>query len=514
MTTINDRNIRQYVRYYFENRNNLPNDLREIPIGNWIVSAVTNMSGLFSNRTTFNEPLNWDVSNVKDMSQMFLGCRDFNQPLNWDVRNVRDMSEMFMMCRNFNQDLSNWGETMDLVQNMRRMFYECSNFNGPLNDWFVRYVTNMYEMFYQCINFNQPLNNWEVNNVTDMRRMFYGCVNFNQDLSSWKTLPYVDADHIFTMSGVTPENQIDFEVVTDTDSADSADSEQYSDYGSEYDEPMAPLDHELIGNHTPPSPNSPHSPQAAPGNGLQPIVEVPIHHGEPIHMTQTTEIFSILDGVHIPATELPPPADVNSILFYQNNNYILTNTEQLRRLIDRNSHDNALVLICRREMVDALDIREPDLRDTTIYANTQKLLGLGGGYIRASYVLAALNHRAANTTENVVYVLTPDPRTPPAPTVVSLEYYVSTDPDAFSASHCQAGRGGPIYNIVISEYDIVGRGNKKRTKRNKGKKRNKSNKVKKPNNKKGKKSNNRNKGTQLNKGKKLRKNKKTRKIYT
>ncbi len=80
---ITDGNIHNLVRTYINNRNRLPAWLQGIPIGDWDVRHVTNMSNLFENFTTFNEPLNnWNVSNVTSMDGMFNHCRNFNQPLN------------------------------------------------------------------------------------------------------------------------------------------------------------------------------------------------------------------------------------------------------------------------------------------------------------------------------------------------------------------------------------------------------------------------------------------------
>ena len=66
-------------------------------IRNWDVSNVTNMSRMFEDAESFNQPLNnWDVSNVTTMIDMFLGATSFNQPLNnWNVSNVTDMDSMF-----------------------------------------------------------------------------------------------------------------------------------------------------------------------------------------------------------------------------------------------------------------------------------------------------------------------------------------------------------------------------------------------------------------------------------
>ena len=84
-------------------------------IGDWDVSHVTDMSGLFhrefhENYHPFNRPLdNWDVSNVTTMKRMFQNSR-FNQPLdNWDVSNVTTMEHMFLNSK-FNQPLNWWGD--------------------------------------------------------------------------------------------------------------------------------------------------------------------------------------------------------------------------------------------------------------------------------------------------------------------------------------------------------------------------------------------------------------------
>ena len=54
-------------------------------INNWDVSNVTDMSGLFKNKTTFNSNIsNWNVSNVTNMSEMFsldeMAITEYNKP--------------------------------------------------------------------------------------------------------------------------------------------------------------------------------------------------------------------------------------------------------------------------------------------------------------------------------------------------------------------------------------------------------------------------------------------------
>ena len=67
-TIINDNNIRELINSYFDDRQRLPEDLRERPLNDWDVSRVTNMERLFSQRNGFNEDISaWDVSNVSSL---------------------------------------------------------------------------------------------------------------------------------------------------------------------------------------------------------------------------------------------------------------------------------------------------------------------------------------------------------------------------------------------------------------------------------------------------------------
>jgi surface protein len=248
MTIINDTNIHEYVKSYCSNeRTELPEILQNIPIGEWDVSNVTDMSNLFADQIQFNEPLKWDTSKVTNMENMFYECINFNQslhsnlniwntnnvtnmigafdsckkfnnlnePLNWDTSNVTNMRLMFSDCRRFNVPLIEWNtskvtdtsfmfygcEDFDqllesnvniwntsIVTNMDSMFTGCKEFNNltkPLN-WNTSQVTNMQAMFFECVRFNVPLN-WNTSKVTNMARMFSHCKQFNQPLKPLDT---------------------------------------------------------------------------------------------------------------------------------------------------------------------------------------------------------------------------------------------------------------------------------------------------------------------------------------
>ena len=73
ITQINDRNIHNLVEIYIENKDSLPTDLKNVNIGDWDVTYVTDMSRLFENKEDFNEPLNnWNVGKNRKFSNKSL----------------------------------------------------------------------------------------------------------------------------------------------------------------------------------------------------------------------------------------------------------------------------------------------------------------------------------------------------------------------------------------------------------------------------------------------------------
>ena len=90
-------------------------------INRWDTSLITDMSGLFKDKQTFNENIsNWNVSSVINMEGMFKDASNFDQNIsNWNVSNVINMEGMFKDASNFDQNMSNWN-----VSNvpMRSMF--------------------------------------------------------------------------------------------------------------------------------------------------------------------------------------------------------------------------------------------------------------------------------------------------------------------------------------------------------------------------------------------------------
>ncbi len=154
------------------------------PIGGWNVSKVTNMSGMFNNARAFNQTIeNWDVSKVTSMLQMFTDATTFNQPIgNWDVGNVINTGDMFNNATAFNQPIGDWD--VSNVTNMNGMFANATAFNKPITDWDVSNATTMRGMFNNATAFNQPIGNWDVSKVSNMREMFYSATSFNQPIGT------------------------------------------------------------------------------------------------------------------------------------------------------------------------------------------------------------------------------------------------------------------------------------------------------------------------------------------
>ena len=201
---LNDTNIREAVRLWTsginEDRIRVTRQYRDI--STWDVSIVTDMSGLFQNRSTFNDDIsNWDVRNVTNMQSMFSRASSFNQPLErWNVSNVTNIMAMFYNASSFNQPLANWERTDSTVGNVTKMvgmFELASSFNQPIGIWNVGNVTNMDSMFFGASSFNEPIDGWNVSNVTNMRSMFNEASVFNQDIGHWNVSNVNDMELMF-----------------------------------------------------------------------------------------------------------------------------------------------------------------------------------------------------------------------------------------------------------------------------------------------------------------------------
>ena len=92
-------------------------------ISTWNVSAVTDMSYLFKDKSTFNDDISsWDVSSVTTMNSVFYGASAFNQDIgSWNVSSVTDMFYMFNRASAFNQDIGSWDVSSVTMGSMFRL---------------------------------------------------------------------------------------------------------------------------------------------------------------------------------------------------------------------------------------------------------------------------------------------------------------------------------------------------------------------------------------------------------
>jgi surface protein len=144
-------------------------------------SALTTTRQMFARCTAFNQSVsNWDVSAVKEMSFMFYYCTAFNQSVsNWDVSAVKDMSFMFVGCIVFNNGLASGDPGTGPL---------FANGKAPTTE-----LKNTFGTFTNCTAFNQSVSNWDVSAVKDMSFMFVGCIVFNNGENSGESTGYLFA---------------------------------------------------------------------------------------------------------------------------------------------------------------------------------------------------------------------------------------------------------------------------------------------------------------------------------
>ena len=167
---------------------------------NWDTSLVTDMSGAFLYKMSFNGEIgNWNTSNVINMFQTFHSAYAFNKDIgSWDVSNVVAMNEMFFEARVFNQDIGNWNTGS--VTTMHSMFMRSYNFNQDISRWNTSGVVNMLSMFQTAYAFNQDIRMWDISSIqsNNLHYMFhqatqmianYGLTNNHLVALAWFSAP-------------------------------------------------------------------------------------------------------------------------------------------------------------------------------------------------------------------------------------------------------------------------------------------------------------------------------------
>jgi len=166
-------------------------------INAWNTATVTDMSGMFSDASAFNQNMgSWNTSAVTKMQNMFFQASVFNQNIGaWNTGAVTDMSRMFQGASAFNQNIGAWNTAA--VNTMDFMFTSASSFNGNIGSWNTAAVTDMAGMFLQATSFNQNIGSWNTGAVTNMSSMFSRAIAFNQNIGAWNTAAVIDMSNMF-----------------------------------------------------------------------------------------------------------------------------------------------------------------------------------------------------------------------------------------------------------------------------------------------------------------------------
>lgn len=92
-------------------------------IGDWDISLVTSLQGMFQYKFSFNQDLsNWDTSAVTNMAQLFKSANLFDQDISsWDTSKVTTFADTFRDAHVFNHDITGWDTSS--ATNMVTMFY-------------------------------------------------------------------------------------------------------------------------------------------------------------------------------------------------------------------------------------------------------------------------------------------------------------------------------------------------------------------------------------------------------
>lgn len=396
------------------------------PLNNWNTSKVINMMGMFYNALSFNQPINdWDVSNVKHMQVMFSGAKMFNQPLNdWDTSNVMNMTSTFANAELFNQPLDKWNTSN--VKTMANMFFGAKSFNQPINTWNVSNVKDMKMMFNEAMAFNQPLDSWDVSNVKDMTFMFSNSA-FNQPLNSWDVSNVINMHYIFNRS---PFNQTinNWRIRR----SDISDLNLIFD-GSILSPENKPIDYQNMINKT----NDDSSLQNS-SLQINPENETAIDY---INMGDEVNVKQYLNE------------DEKNIVFYFNGKIYTSNKDNLKYLTtDPESKGHNVKFECKT--IGSMD-RSNIIMDVPYF--TLKIIGL--------YGLASLSKITTIINSNDIRCI--EITSQPIRQLVSTASFQATgnDPNYVGASHCQEGQGESVYDLLKINYSLTGGKNKRSKKR-------------------------------------------------
>jgi len=190
------------------------------PIGNWDVSRLRDLSGLFQDTVTtvpgggpgggggLSSVSSWDVSNCYNFSSMFRNAKGLGDDLDlsgWRMSRAVDLSHMFESAEDFNGNLSSW--SLDSAIDLSYMMKDAASFNGDVGSW-LRSSTGgdssavyhpaartIESMFDGAASFEGAgVDQWNTTNVINMKAAFRNAVRFRDAslLADWDVRNVLD----------------------------------------------------------------------------------------------------------------------------------------------------------------------------------------------------------------------------------------------------------------------------------------------------------------------------------
>lgn len=411
-------------------------------INTWDVSRITDMEGVFARYSSFNENIeDWDVSNVTNMKRMFGGCIHFNHPLQrWNVSNVTNMDGMFMNCMTFNQPLDPWNVAR--VTSMQHMFSGCRFFNQPLNGWNVANCTTFEGMFSGCNQFNQPLDAWNVQRAINMKSMFRDCFAFNQSLNGWNMTNVRYIDNMFQNCPSLSSSFANWQLTSVIIPAGSQEQRELYLRNNVFANTVVVVQP----SHLPQLPTlvAPQPAETAETTMVNKPVEqlyayytaslqnTPIPVSTSHTFSPNATAFDVIEGVERPVREYLDE-DPNNMAFVLGNKYYFADKATIRHLM----RDGSVFKFPCKSIAETFGVSPSNL-ELKRPLFTLRNLGLYEGYVLYSQI----NELLSNPEIRVVALQEKERLL----TVASLQM-LSNSPNAVSASHCQDGQGGMLYEM-------------------------------------------------------------------
>ena len=177
-----------------------------VDISGWNTGNITTMLGLFYNNSTFNQDIsNWDTSNVTSLYVTFSGASSLNADLNtkdtgsrlaWDVSNVTSFQGALSGTTSMTYDIDKWQITTDASKTVTMANMFTGNINWMSMEpktvtvgsgayqktylaWDTQRVTSLSETFHANNAFNKDIGKWDTSSVTNMYRTFRYATAFN-----------------------------------------------------------------------------------------------------------------------------------------------------------------------------------------------------------------------------------------------------------------------------------------------------------------------------------------------